>query len=111
MTHKSLPVSAILPQGHALELKSVVAHPYNLQSIRDSKQQNSLQPEPNDRKEGRNLSKTETTKAERLSSGTLQARGNLFPARSFACFVASSRSYSHSLGKQETTLGCMAQRV
>lgn len=49
MTHKRLPVGAILAQGHALELKSVVAHPYNLQSIRDSKQQNSLQPEPNDR--------------------------------------------------------------
>ena len=65
MTHKRLPVSAILPQGHALELNSVVAHPSDLQRIRDSKQQKSLQPEPNDRKEGRNLSKTEKTKAER----------------------------------------------
>lgn len=56
-----------------------------LQRIRDSKQQKSLQPQPNDRKGGRHLSKTETT----LSSGMLQTRGNLFPARSFSCFVAS----------------------
>jgi len=65
MTHKRLPVSVTLPQGHALGLHSVVAHPSDLQRIRDSKQQQSLKPEPNDRKQGQNLSKTETTKAER----------------------------------------------
>lgn len=48
---------------------------------------------------------------ELLSSGTLQARGSPFPARSFACFIASSRSYSDSLGKQETMLGHIVQRA
>lgn len=42
MIHKRLPVGAILPQGHALELDSVVAHSSALQRIRNSKQQQSL---------------------------------------------------------------------
>lgn len=113
MTHKRLPVSAVLPQGHTLELNSVVAHPSDLQRIRDSKQQKSLQPVPNGRKEGQHFPKTfkPRQREELLSSGMLQARGNLFPARSFARFVASSRSYSDSLGKQEPVLGCMAERA
>lgn len=67
MIHKRLPVGATLPQGRALELDSMVAHSSALQRIRNSKQQQSSQPEPSNTKEGHTSpkgSKTETTKAE-----------------------------------------------
>lgn len=52
MIDKKLPVGVILPQGHALELGSVVAHSSALQRITNNKQQQSPQPEPSNRKEG-----------------------------------------------------------
>lgn len=52
MIDKRLPVGVILPQGHALELGSVVAHSSALQRITNNKQQQSPQPEPSNRKEG-----------------------------------------------------------
>lgn len=85
MIHKRLPVGAILPQGHALELGSVAAHSSALQRIRNSKQQQSPQPEPSNRKEGQTFpkdSKTETTKAE---SGATAFRDAASKRESVSC--------------------------
>lgn len=103
MTHKRLPVSAILPQGHALELNSVVEHLSGLQRIRDS-----LRPVTEKKVKTFPNLRQPKQREELLSSGSLQARGNLFPARSSAYFVAHCRG---SLGSRRPCWECWQLRA